>query len=53
MKEGAPHLSNDNWPNLTDPSFVAQVYQYYGKQPYPQPSGGLPSPAGKSTGTNP
>jgi sporulation protein YlmC with PRC-barrel domain len=28
----APHFDNSHWPNLTDPTFASQVYQYYGKQ---------------------
>jgi sporulation protein YlmC with PRC-barrel domain len=27
----APHFAKNNWPNLTDPTFASQVYQYYGK----------------------
>jgi sporulation protein YlmC with PRC-barrel domain len=51
--QGAPHFSNDNWPNVADPAFAAQVYQYYGKQPYFQQGAGLLSPTGNSsTGTN-
>lgn len=28
----APHFQKNQWPNLTDPTFASQVYQYYGKQ---------------------
>jgi len=31
---GAPHFARDNWPNLSNPSWASQVYQYYGKQAY-------------------
>ncbi|MDB6112301.1 MAG: photosystem reaction center subunit [Pedosphaera sp.] len=53
--QGAPHFTNDNWPNVADPAFAAQVYQYYGKQPYFQTGGGMLSPTGRpgaSGGTN-
>lgn len=38
----APHFASNSWPNLSDPSFASQVYQYYGKQTWfqtPQPTG--------------
>ncbi len=41
----APHFASNNWPNLSDPSFASQVYQYYGKQAYFQ-GGGL-QPTGR------
>jgi len=28
----AQHFANNQWPNLTDPTFASRVYQYYGKQ---------------------
>lgn len=28
----APHFQKNQWPNLADPTFASQVYQYYGKQ---------------------
>lgn len=31
---GAPHVSKDNWANLSNRTWASQVYQYYGKQPY-------------------
>jgi sporulation protein YlmC with PRC-barrel domain len=31
---GAPHFEKDNWPNLSNPAWGSQVYQYYGKQAY-------------------
>jgi sporulation protein YlmC with PRC-barrel domain len=30
----APHFSKNDWPNFSDRSWAAKVYQYYGKQPY-------------------
>ncbi len=30
----APHFDKSKWPNLSDPTFASQVYQYYGKQAY-------------------
>jgi sporulation protein YlmC with PRC-barrel domain len=30
----APHFAKGNWPNFSDPNYVAQIYQYYGKQPW-------------------
>jgi len=40
----APHFSGSNFPNFSDQSYIAQVYQYYGKQtwfgtPTAQPTG--------------
>ena len=41
----APHFASSSWPNLSDPSFASQVYQYYGKDTWfnnassPQPTG--------------
>jgi hypothetical protein len=42
----APHFDKSHWPNLSDPAFAAQVYQYYGKEAYFQPSG-TPQPTGR------
>jgi len=30
----APHFAKNNWPNFSDQNYVAQIYQYYGKQPW-------------------
>ncbi len=43
--QGAPHFSKDSWPNLSDPSYAQQVYQYYGKQA--SFLGGMLSPTGR------
>ncbi len=32
--QSAPHVAMNNWQQLHDPSFAANVYQFYGKQPY-------------------
>jgi len=32
--QGAPHFAKNEWQNLSNPAFAAQVYQYYGKQAY-------------------
>jgi len=37
--QAAPHFAKDDWSNLSNPSFAAQVYQYYGKQPFFQTGG--------------
>lgn len=42
----APHFAKNNWEQLSNQSWAAQVYQYYGKQAYFQPGGGLP-PTGR------
>jgi sporulation protein YlmC with PRC-barrel domain len=31
---GAPHFASNSWPNLSDGALAAQVYQFYGKQPW-------------------
>ncbi|HZR17553.1 MAG TPA: PRC-barrel domain-containing protein [Verrucomicrobiae bacterium] len=43
----APHFDKNNWPNVTDPSFASQVYQYYGKQAYFNAGGGNYQPTGR------
>jgi sporulation protein YlmC with PRC-barrel domain len=43
----APHFDKNNWPNVTDPSFASQVYQYYGKQAYFNTGGGNYQPTGR------
>ena len=30
----APHFTKDSWPDLSNPAWASQVYQYYGKQAY-------------------
>jgi sporulation protein YlmC with PRC-barrel domain len=30
----APHFAKNSWPNLADPAWASQVYQYHGKQAY-------------------
>src|SRR5262249_31232169 len=30
----APHFAKDNWPDMSNPAWASQVYQYYGKQAY-------------------
>ena len=32
--ENAPGFDKDNWPDVNDPSFVDDVYRYYGRDPY-------------------
>jgi sporulation protein YlmC with PRC-barrel domain len=32
--ENAPGFDKDNWPDMADPSWGAQVYDFYGKRPY-------------------
>ncbi|MDB6065731.1 MAG: PRC-barrel domain containing protein [Pedosphaera sp.] len=32
--QGGPHFNSDQWPDVANPSYAQQVYQYYGKQPY-------------------
>jgi sporulation protein YlmC with PRC-barrel domain len=43
----APHFAQNNWPNLSDPNFATQVYQYYGKQAWFQSGGGSLQPTGR------
>jgi len=38
---GAPHFSSTSWPDVANPSYATQVYQYYGKQPYFNPNAQL------------
>jgi sporulation protein YlmC with PRC-barrel domain len=32
--ENAPGFDKDNWPNMADPTFGADVYRHYGYKPY-------------------
>jgi hypothetical protein len=32
--ENAPGFDKDNWPDIHDRSWVADVYHYYGHDPY-------------------
>jgi sporulation protein YlmC with PRC-barrel domain len=32
--ENAPGFDKDNWPDMTSPSWRAEVYSYYGSHPY-------------------
>ena len=32
--ENAPGFDKDNWPDMADPSWRGQVYNYYGAKPY-------------------
>jgi sporulation protein YlmC with PRC-barrel domain len=32
--ENAPGFDKDNWPDVSDRSFVVDVYRYYGRDPY-------------------
>ncbi len=43
----APHFEKSNWPNLTDPTFASQVYQYYGKQAWFSTGVGTYQPTGR------
>jgi sporulation protein YlmC with PRC-barrel domain len=44
----APHFASNSWPNLSDPTFAGQVYQYYGKQAWFQSgSSTTPQPTGR------
>jgi len=45
---GAPHFDKNNWAQISDPAWAAQVYQYYGKQAYFDASGKL-QPTGRPT----
>jgi len=43
----APHFDKNNWPNLSDQNFAAQVYQYFGKQAYFNTGSGNVAPTGR------
>ncbi len=32
--ENAPGFDKDNWPDMADPNFGAQIYKHYGYKPY-------------------
>jgi len=32
--ENAPGFDKDNWPDMADPSWGSQIYDYYGSKPY-------------------
>ena len=32
--QDAPGFDKDNWPDTTDPAWIAGVYSHYGSQPY-------------------
>lgn len=32
--ENAPGFDKDNWPNMADPAFGSNIYNYYGYRPY-------------------
>jgi sporulation protein YlmC with PRC-barrel domain len=34
LLENAPGFDQDNWPDMADPSWGAQIHSYYGVQPY-------------------
>lgn len=34
LLENAPGFDRDNWPDMADPRFCAQIYGYYGFEPY-------------------
>jgi sporulation protein YlmC with PRC-barrel domain len=42
----APHFANNSLPNLSDSTLAAQVYQFYGKQPWFSIGGGI-QPTGR------
>src|ERR1051326_758688 len=44
---GAPHFAKGDWANLSNRRWAAQVYQYYGKQPYFE-SGSRLEPTGRT-----
>jgi len=48
----APHFTKDQWPDMTDPAWPAQLYQYYGKQAYFD-SGELRATGRTNTNTQP
>ena len=33
----APEFNQNNWPQMTDPQWIASVYNFYGLKPYWQP----------------
>jgi hypothetical protein len=35
--QNAPEFNQHNWPQMTDPQWIASVYTFYGLQPYWQP----------------
>jgi sporulation protein YlmC with PRC-barrel domain len=35
--KNAPEFNRDNWPQMTDPRWIASVYDFYGLKPYWQP----------------
>jgi sporulation protein YlmC with PRC-barrel domain len=51
----APHFTKDNWAQISDPQFAAQVYQYYGKQPWfaTGSSDSLLQPTGRTNSVSP
>lgn len=55
--ENAPGFDKDNWPDMADPSWGSQVFDYYGKKPYWDTPGSAPaqdeseSPAGTVRGS--
>lgn len=50
----APHFTKDNWSQISDPQFAAQVYQYYGKQAWFTGSGGTSlEPTGRTNSVSP
>jgi sporulation protein YlmC with PRC-barrel domain len=46
---GAPHFDKNNWTQASDPTWAAQVYQYYGKEAYFQTDSSTLQPTGRST----
>jgi sporulation protein YlmC with PRC-barrel domain len=34
LLEKAPGFDKDNWPDMTDPDWGNQIYNYYGQKPY-------------------
>jgi sporulation protein YlmC with PRC-barrel domain len=34
MLENAPGFDKDNWPDMGDPTWRGQIYNYYGAEPY-------------------
>ncbi len=49
---GAPHFDKNNWAQISDPAWAAQVYQYYGKQAYFDTTSSTLQPTGRSSETN-
>jgi len=39
----APHFASNNPPNFSDPNYIAQIYQFYGKQTWFGPGGAQPT----------